>query len=588
MGTSTSSGNQPTDEGLGENNQLVERVKWLQKHSREAKQHWWKYCGDHGKVDFDPIRHDDEFLQGFVNDWALGQLTAHQEVAEKVQNSLGQNRETWYNFCSQHGTSNLDPSKHDDTFLHKFMDVLEDGHDPEERNVRFNRQFHKTNICSFWLKNACQRGSHCTYAHGEVERKGRPNLSRTSMCQFFLTSGACSDQMCPYAHGWNELRATNCYQKTTMCRYFSFGTCHRGAACRHAHHASELCVVEKTEFRRNLASDSFAPRPIEPMRPNGGYSDQGGDPRMPMTDRPGLEMPPGRFIAGNLPSPHDKMRSIAEDANEWHYVESASASTQMPLPVGPLPAGPMNLALGNTAASFRPSRHTFANMDNNTHSQTSMRQDGRFLPAESSQLSFGAWLQDEMVAQRHRGISSHQVDQHNANQLTPMSLGHQPYRGAATVDTMPESVTSLDHDPDNPNIRSQLGHSSAANPHLPAHFVFPTADSLPSMQSDHVIFPTMDSLPDVPASAASTLENLPLMALADVTRTMPHAHRHDLNSSANTLRSFPGQRSSSAAEDTSSRGALNANVGHSGFLLAPGRPLPVKVLLEAMPPYYED
>ena len=39
------------------------------------------------------------------------------------------------------------------------------------RGTRYEDQFFKTKMCSFWEKGACTRGYDCKYAHGDKERK---------------------------------------------------------------------------------------------------------------------------------------------------------------------------------------------------------------------------------------------------------------------------------------------------------------------------------------------------------------------------------------------------------------------------------
>jgi len=120
---------------------LVDRIKALQRSSSDAKQSWWRYCSQQGKADFDPNRHDAAFLQGFMSFWETGQLEYRKDCAEKgledkaslivkikeVQRSSAHNKETWYTFCQQQGTSNYDPQRHDEKFLRRYLEAQEAG-----------------------------------------------------------------------------------------------------------------------------------------------------------------------------------------------------------------------------------------------------------------------------------------------------------------------------------------------------------------------------------------------------------------------------------------------------------------------------
>lgn len=113
---------------------------------------------------------------------------------------------------------------------------VEDGSAGGDRGVRFEGQFMKTKVCSFWERGACKRGGACKYAHGYGELRNAPDLSRTAMCRSF----PCDDPECLFAHCSEELRATDKFYKTTMCSFQLFGTCRLGSSCRHAHTKEEL------------------------------------------------------------------------------------------------------------------------------------------------------------------------------------------------------------------------------------------------------------------------------------------------------------------------------------------------------------
>jgi len=71
------------------------------------------------------------------------------------------------------------------------------------------RQLQKTQLCMFWKRNCCAKGSDCTFAHSVEELKELPDLRRTSLCKQWL-KGRCpqSAATCRYAHGEAYLRRT--------------------------------------------------------------------------------------------------------------------------------------------------------------------------------------------------------------------------------------------------------------------------------------------------------------------------------------------------------------------------------------------
>eukprot|EP00913_Durusdinium_trenchii_P028894 g27091.t1 len=52
------------------------------------------------------------------------------------------------------------------------------------------RQLQKTQLCMFWKRNCCAKGSDCTFAHSVEELKELPDLRRTSLCKQWL-KGRC-------------------------------------------------------------------------------------------------------------------------------------------------------------------------------------------------------------------------------------------------------------------------------------------------------------------------------------------------------------------------------------------------------------
>ena len=77
------------------------------------------------------------------------------------------------------------------------------------------RIFKKTKLCDFYHGKvidhgkvmACLRGDGCAFAHGLLEMKSRPDLSKTKFCLSLFKTGRCAEsEACPYAHSKKELR----------------------------------------------------------------------------------------------------------------------------------------------------------------------------------------------------------------------------------------------------------------------------------------------------------------------------------------------------------------------------------------------
>jgi hypothetical protein len=109
----------------------------------------------------------------------------------------------------------------------------------EGRSKRFYNQFHKTSLCLYWVKNMCNKGDNCSYAHGRHQIRPMPDLSNTSLCSNLVEKGFCNDKACRYAHNLADLRTTDSFYKTQMCSLYAVGRCKMGAACRHAHSEAE-------------------------------------------------------------------------------------------------------------------------------------------------------------------------------------------------------------------------------------------------------------------------------------------------------------------------------------------------------------
>jgi len=101
-------------------------------------------------------------------------------------------------------------------------------------------QLFKTDMCKFFLRNKCDNGDSCSYAHSVDEVRPKPDLTATSMCRSMLQTGSCTNSSCRFAHSEAELRATHGFFKMKLCNFAQSGRCKHGAACRFAHSVDEL------------------------------------------------------------------------------------------------------------------------------------------------------------------------------------------------------------------------------------------------------------------------------------------------------------------------------------------------------------
>lgn len=107
------------------------------------------------------------------------------------------------------------------------------------RRPPFATQLRKTRLCVYNMRNQCQMGAKCAFAHATDELLSPPDLRKTRLCRWH-SNGGCQDADCGFAHGQAELRATDQFFKTTLCRFHKVGRCRSGAQCRFAHGVADL------------------------------------------------------------------------------------------------------------------------------------------------------------------------------------------------------------------------------------------------------------------------------------------------------------------------------------------------------------
>merc|ERR1719330_875351 len=111
---------------------LVAQVKEQQRSNPVAKEQWAAYTDLHGQGRRDPVKHDANFLSGFLMHMRSGQLLpagagmddSMGEAIKLLQKKSPSFKTVWSHFCLQYGGGFHDPLKHDAQFQLKFMENL--------------------------------------------------------------------------------------------------------------------------------------------------------------------------------------------------------------------------------------------------------------------------------------------------------------------------------------------------------------------------------------------------------------------------------------------------------------------------------
>jgi len=121
--------------GESELDNLIKRVKDLQRTAPEAKEQWIAYTDANAFGRRDPSKHPAPFLAGFLAQYEGGtRMTLHEDavhvgdlitmMTKKSKNFKNQ----WAAFCQEHGhpvsESNEDPASHEPAFHVKFLDTV--------------------------------------------------------------------------------------------------------------------------------------------------------------------------------------------------------------------------------------------------------------------------------------------------------------------------------------------------------------------------------------------------------------------------------------------------------------------------------
>eukprot|EP00428_Durinskia_dybowskii_P034439 CAMPEP_0170268390 /NCGR_PEP_ID=MMETSP0116_2-20130129/34125_1 /TAXON_ID=400756 /ORGANISM="Durinskia baltica, Strain CSIRO CS-38" /LENGTH=399 /DNA_ID=CAMNT_0010519553 /DNA_START=132 /DNA_END=1329 /DNA_ORIENTATION=+ len=73
--------------------------------------------------------------------------------------------------------------------------------------ARRGQVLQRTRLCKYFMSIGCDRGSLCTFAHGEAALRPQPDLVRTQLCNRFARTGVCAKgDACNFAHGEEQLR----------------------------------------------------------------------------------------------------------------------------------------------------------------------------------------------------------------------------------------------------------------------------------------------------------------------------------------------------------------------------------------------
>jgi len=115
----------------GSSEGLIEQIKQMQRSDPSAKEQWIAYCDQFGEGRRDPSKHEDSFIQRFLAQFNQGVRFQGDAEAAGVGNviKLMQRRSSafkaaWAQYCAVHGGGKNDPTKHEVAFHIQFLDSL--------------------------------------------------------------------------------------------------------------------------------------------------------------------------------------------------------------------------------------------------------------------------------------------------------------------------------------------------------------------------------------------------------------------------------------------------------------------------------
>jgi len=112
---------------------LVQKVKDMQRNDPKAKEQWWAYADVEGNGVRDPAKHDETFLETFIENYSAGMVFKVEgggdsdKLAELIK--MGQRKshawkQCWRAYCQSKGQFTYDPTTQSLQFLTKFLDFV--------------------------------------------------------------------------------------------------------------------------------------------------------------------------------------------------------------------------------------------------------------------------------------------------------------------------------------------------------------------------------------------------------------------------------------------------------------------------------
>lgn len=92
----------------------------------------------------------------------------------------------------------------------------------------------KSVVCKHWLRGLCKKGENCEFLH-------EYNLKKMPECWFFSKYGECSNHECMYLH-------IDPNSKVKECAWYARGFCKHGPNCRNRHVRMVACSLFITGF----------------------------------------------------------------------------------------------------------------------------------------------------------------------------------------------------------------------------------------------------------------------------------------------------------------------------------------------------
>jgi len=107
----------------------IDQLKEMQRHDPVAREQWWAFADNYGGGVRDPARHPIAFLHEFQQRFAHGERfqSTRPTLADLIkegQRKAPSFKEAWLRYCALFGNGFKDPSKHDDAYINGFLDYI--------------------------------------------------------------------------------------------------------------------------------------------------------------------------------------------------------------------------------------------------------------------------------------------------------------------------------------------------------------------------------------------------------------------------------------------------------------------------------